>query len=88
MEAFGFVGQLAAPAAKRRWSDAAKGRMVAETLVPGVTVNDTARWLGVKANHLSSCGRRRDRASWSCRRWRRAGGGDPDVGAASRDQHN
>ena len=39
MEAVGFVELLAAPAAKRRWSDEAKGRMVAETLVQGVTVN-------------------------------------------------
>ena len=54
MEAVGFVELLAAPAAKRRWSDEAKGRMVAETLVPGVTVNEVARRHGVKANHLSS----------------------------------
>ena len=54
MEAVGFVELLAAPAAKRRWSDEAKGRMVAETLVPGVTVNEVARRYGVKANHLSS----------------------------------
>ena len=54
MEAVGFVELLAAPAAKRRWSDEAKGRMVAETLVPGVTVNEVARLHGVKANHLSS----------------------------------
>lgn len=54
MEAVGFVELLAAPAAKRRWSDAAKGRMVAETLVPGATVNEVARRHGVKANHLSS----------------------------------
>ena len=54
MEAVGFVELLAAPAAKRRWSDVAKGRMVAETLVPGVTVNEVARRHGVKANHLSS----------------------------------
>ena len=54
MEAIGFVELLAAPAAKRRWSDAAKGRMVAETLVSGVTVNEVARRHGVKANHLSS----------------------------------
>lgn len=46
---------LAAPAAKRRWSDEGKGRMVAETLVPGVSVNAVARRRhGVKANHLSS----------------------------------
>jgi transposase len=54
MEAVGFVELLAAPAAKRRGSDEAKGRMVAETLVPGVTVNEVARRHGVKANHLSS----------------------------------
>ena len=54
MEAVGFVELLAAPAAKRRWSDEAKGRIVAETLVPGVTVNEVARRHGVKANHLSS----------------------------------
>ncbi len=54
MEAVGFVELLAAPAAKRRWSDEAKSRMVAETLVPGVTVNEVARRHGVKANHLSS----------------------------------
>ncbi|XQZ31812.1 transposase (plasmid) [Paracoccus yeei] len=54
MEAGGFVELLAAPAAKRRWSDEAKGRMVAETLVPGVTVNEVARRHGLKANHLSS----------------------------------
>ena len=54
MEAVGFVELLAAPAAKRRWSDEAKGRMVAETLVPGVTVNEVARRHGLKANHLSS----------------------------------
>ena len=54
MEAVGFVELLAAPAAKRRWSDEAKGRMVAETLLPGVTVNEVARRHGLKANHLSS----------------------------------
>lgn len=54
MEAVGFVELLAVPAAKRRWSDEAKGRMVAETLVPGVTVNEVARRHGLKANHLSS----------------------------------
>ena len=53
-EAVGFVELLAAPAAKRRWPDEAKGRMVAETLVPGVTVNEVARRHGVKANHLSA----------------------------------
>ena len=54
MEAVGFVELLAAPAAKRRWSDEAKGRMVAETLVSGVTVNEVARWHGLKANLRSA----------------------------------
>jgi transposase len=54
MEAVGFVELLAAPSAKRRWSDEAKGQIVAETLVAGVTVNEVARRHGVKANHLSS----------------------------------
>ena len=54
MEAVGFVELLAAPAAKRRWSDEAKGRMVAETLVAGVTVSEVPRRHEVEANHLSS----------------------------------
>jgi transposase len=54
MKAVGFVELLAAPAAKRRWFDEAKGRMVTETLVPGVTVNEVARRHGLRANHLSS----------------------------------
>ena len=54
MEAVGFVELLVAPAVKRRWSEEAKGRIVAETLVAGVTVNEVARRHGVRANHLSS----------------------------------
>ena len=52
--AVGFVELLAAPAAKRRWSDEAKGRIVAETLVAGVSVNEVARRHALKANHLSA----------------------------------
>ena len=54
MEAVGFVELLAAPAAKRRWSDVAKGRMVAETLVPGVTVNEVARRHGFLARNTKT----------------------------------
>ena len=43
MEAVGFVELLSAPSAKPRWSDEAKGQIVAETLVVGVTVNVVAR---------------------------------------------
>ena len=38
----------------RKWPDELKARIVADTLMPRVTVNDVARRHGVLANHVSS----------------------------------
>jgi len=38
----------------RKWPEEVKARVVAETLMPGATVNGVARRHGVPANHVSS----------------------------------
>ncbi|WP_411052531.1 transposase [Tritonibacter sp. SIMBA_163] len=67
-------------AGRRLWPDAVKARAVAETFLPGATVNDVAAKSAVRANHISEwrrlagravlfCPRRRQRPSlphWCC----------------------
>ncbi len=38
----------------RKWPDEVKARVVAETLLPGATVNEVVRRHGLSANHVSS----------------------------------
>ena len=38
----------------RKWPDEVKARIVAQTLMPGATVNEVAQRHGIRASHLSS----------------------------------
>jgi len=47
------LGVTISQTGRRLWPDAVKARAVAETLLPGATVNDVAAKYGMRANHVS-----------------------------------
>ena len=48
------VEVLAGPTGRCKWPDAVKGRLVAESMVPGVSVREVAERNGIMPNRLSS----------------------------------